>query len=164
MNIFKNRFENFGVFYPVQTFSKTRNLDFSKIPICIEANSITLENELLELAKILSSSACVIDSEKRKFLHLSAVFASNFSNHMYDIAAEILSQKDISFDLLKPLIDETAQKAIDTGARNAQTGPAVRNDQKIIQNHIEMLKNQPEFEKIYRFVSESIFKLSQKKK
>ena len=83
---------------------------------------------------------------------------------MYDIAAEILSQKDISFDLLKPLIDETAQKAIDTGARNAQTGPAVRNDQKIIQNHIEMLKNQPEFEKIYRFVSESIFKLSQKKK
>lgn len=162
INVFENRFENYGILYPLQTFSKSRKIDFTDIPICIEANSKLLEAKLLKLAKCISSSVHVIDSEKRKMLHLAAVFACNFANHMYSVATEILNQSDISFDLLKPLIAETAQKAIDSDPIKAQTGPSVRNDQNVIQKHIEMLKNNPEFEKIYRFVSDSIFKLNQK--
>jgi len=163
MDVFKDRFENYGVFYPLQTFSKSRDINFSEIPICIESNTKILENKLFELAKKLSNNAFLVNSEKRKMLHLAAVFACNFSNHMFSIATEILKQSDISFDLLKPLIFETAQKAIDSDPETAQTGPAVRNDQNVIQNHLEMLKNYPEFEKIYRFVSDSIYKLNQKK-
>ncbi|MCK5029746.1 MAG: DUF2520 domain-containing protein [Bacteroidales bacterium] len=162
MNVFENRFENYGVFYPVQTFSKSREVDFSNIPICIEANNKELENKLVDLAKCLSNSVHLIDSEKRKMLHLAAVFACNFANHMYSVATEILNKSGISFDLLKPLITETAQKAIDSDPIKAQTGPAVRNDQNVIQKHLELIKDNPEFEKIYRFVSESIYKLNQK--
>ena len=162
MDVFKDKFENCGVFYPLQTFSKDRELDFSNIPICIESNNEILESKLLNLAKCLSNSVHVIDSEKRKKLHLAAVFACNFANHMYSMATEILSQPDIPFDLLKPLIAETAQKAIDSDPLKAQTGPAVRNDQNVIKKHLKMLKDNPEFEKIYRFVSDSIFKLNQK--
>lgn len=163
MDVFKGRFENYGVFYPLQTFSRSRNIDFSNIPICIESNNQILEEKLSKLAKKLSRSVYAIDSEKRKMLHLAAVFACNFSNHMFSIATEILIQSDIPFDLLKPLIAETAQKAIDSDPGKAQTGPAVRNDQNVIQNHLEMLKDNPDFEKIYRFVSESIYKMNQKK-
>ena len=162
IDIFKGKFENYGVFYPVQTFSKSRDINFSNIPICIESNSEILENKLLNLAKCLSNSVHVIDSEKRKMLHLAAVFACNFANHMYSVATEILNQSDIPFDLLKPLIAETAQKAIDSDPQNAQTGPAVRNDQNVIKEHLEMLKDNPEYEKIYRFVSDSIYKYSLK--
>ena len=163
MDVFKDRFENYGVLYPVQTFSKFRDIDFTNIPICIESNNKILENKLIELAERLSDSVFLINSEKRKMLHLAAVFACNFANHMYSVATEILNQSDISFDLLKPLIAETAQKAIDCDPQNAQTGPAVRNDQNVIQKHLELLKDNPEFEKIYRFVSDSIYKLNQKK-
>ena len=162
MNVFENRFENYGVFYPLQTFSKFRDIDFSTVPICIEANNKKLEKILVNLAKYISNSVHLVDSEKRKMLHLSAVFACNFVNHMYSVATEILNQSDIPFDLLKPLIVETMQKAIDFDPQNAQTGPAVRNDQNIMLKHIELLKDNPEFEKIYRFVSESIYKLNQK--
>jgi predicted short-subunit dehydrogenase-like oxidoreductase (DUF2520 family) len=163
MNVFENQFKNYGVFYPLQTFSKSRNIDFSNIPICIEASNKQLEANLLKLANCLSSNVHLINSEKRKMLHLSAVFACNFANHMYSAAAEILGQSDIPFDLLKPLVTETAQKAIDSDPVKAQTGPAIRNDQGVIQKHLEMLKNNPEFEKIYRFVSNSIFTLNQRK-
>ena len=161
MNVFENRFKNYGVFYPVQTFSKSREINFSNIPVCIEASNKLLENKLFDLAKCLSKSVHLIDSEKRKMLHLSAVFACNFANHMYSAATEILNQSGISFDLLKPLIEETAQKAIDSGPAKAQTGPAVRNDLNIIKKHLEMLKDNPEFGKIYKLASESIYKLSQ---
>ncbi|HAF29013.1 MAG TPA: DUF2520 domain-containing protein [Bacteroidales bacterium] len=163
MDVFKGQFENYGVFYPLQTFSKSRNIDYSNIPICIESNTQILEEKLVKLAKRLSRSVHIVDSEKRKILHLAAVFACNFSNHMFSIATEIMNQSGIPFDLLKPLIAETAQKAIDTDPEKAQTGPAVRNDQNVIQNHLEMLKDNVEFEKIYRFVSESIYKMNQKK-
>ena len=159
LDVFKNRFKNYGVLYPLQTFSKFREIDFANIPICIEANNKILESKLIDLSKCLSDSVYVINSEKRKMLHLAAVFACNFANHMYSAATEILKQSDISFDLLKPLIAETAQKAIDCDPQNAQTGPAIRNDQNVIHKHLELLKDNPEFEKIYKFVSDSIYKL-----
>ncbi|MDA3952471.1 MAG: DUF2520 domain-containing protein [Bacteroidales bacterium] len=163
IDVFKGRFKNYGVFYPLQTFSISRNIDFSNIPICIESSNKVLENKLSNLANSLSNSVHLINSKERKWLHLSAVFASNFANHMYSQASEILSQSGVSFDLLKPLITETAQKAIDNDPIKAQTGPAIRNDQNVINKHLEMLKNNPEFEKIYRILSDSIFTLNQKK-
>ncbi len=163
IDVFKEKFENYGVFYPLQTFSKDRETDFSVVPICIEANRKKLEDILLELGKRLSNNVRIVDSNKRKKLHLAAVFACNFANHMYSIATEILKDTDLSFDFLKPLIDETAQKAIDSDPGLAQTGPAVRNDQNVIKEHLRMLKDNPEFEKIYSFVSDSIYKLNKKK-
>ncbi len=164
IDVFKDRFDNYGVFYPLQTFSKDRETDFSKIPICIEANTSVLEEILLKLGKKISENVSIVSSDKRKKLHLAAVFACNFTNHMYAIANELLHEVDIPFDSLKPLIDETAQKAISCDPEKAQTGPAVRNDQNIIQNHLDMLKEYPEFEKIYRIVSDSIYKLTEKRK
>jgi predicted short-subunit dehydrogenase-like oxidoreductase (DUF2520 family) len=163
IDVFKEKFENCGVFYPLQTFSKNREVDFSVVPICLEASNKILENKLLDLAKRLSKNVSIVDSEKRKKLHLAAVFACNFTNHMYSVATEILKDTDLSFEFLKPLINETAQKAIDSDPSLAQTGPAVRNDQNVIQEHLEILKDYPEFEKIYSFVSESIYKLNKKK-
>lgn len=162
MNIFEGLYKNFGVIYPLQTFSKSRNLDFSEIPICVEANNSDLENKLFNLSECLSKNVSVVDSEKRKMLHLAAVFACNFVNHMYSVATEILGDANIPYDFLKPLIKETATKALDSDPRKTQTGPALRNDQNVIQKHIELLKAYPEFENIYKFVSESIYKLNQK--
>jgi predicted short-subunit dehydrogenase-like oxidoreductase (DUF2520 family) len=102
--------ENTGVFYPLQTFSKKREVDFDEIPVFIESNSMKNKETLLHIANSISKSVSEINSEKRKLLHISAVFACNFVNHFYTIAAEILKSKDISFDVLKPLILETALK------------------------------------------------------
>ena len=159
INIFENKFSNYGVFYPLQTFSKARNMDFSGIPLCIEANTKPLEDILIRLAQQLTTVVELVDSQQREVLHLAAVFACNFSNHMYAAAFDILKKSGITFDLLKPLIAETVQKAMDSNPVKAQTGPAVRNDQKVISKHLEMLKDKPELEKIYRFVSESIYQL-----
>ncbi len=162
INILQPYFKDFGVFYPLQTFTKNRNIDFSEIPLCIEANNRKSENKLLVLAKSLSKKAEVINSDKRKILHLAAVFTCNFTNHMYGIGSELLKSKKINFELLHPLINETAKKANEMNPIDAQTGPAARNDKKIIDMHLKMLKDYPEFEKIYRFVSDSIFKLKNK--
>ncbi|HKL07517.1 MAG TPA: DUF2520 domain-containing protein [Bacteroidales bacterium] len=162
MRVFETYFDNFGVFYPLQTFTKSRKLEFSEIPLCIEANNSHSENKLLNLGRSLSKKVELIHSEKRKFLHLAAVFACNFTNHMYNIGSELLSEKDIDFNLLHPLINETAKKANEMNPMDAQTGPAMRKDKKTIDMHVKMLKDYPEFEKIYRFVSESIYNLNKK--
>jgi predicted short-subunit dehydrogenase-like oxidoreductase (DUF2520 family) len=163
MDIFQGLYKEYGVLYPLQTFSKSRDLDFNEIPICIEASNKLLENKLFELSSCLSKDVKIVSSEKRKKMHLAAVFVCNFVNHMYVAATELLADEDISFEILKPLINETARKAIESDPYMAQTGPAVRDDQNILQKHIEMLKEYPEFQKIYRFVSDSIYKLNQKK-
>lgn len=162
INLLNPYFKNFGVFYPLQTFTKGRLLDFSEIPICIEANNEFSQNKLLNLGQSLSNSVQFINSEKRKVLHMAAVFACNFTNHMYSIGYELLNTKAIDFNLLHPLINETAKKANELNPEKVQTGPAVRNDKKTINMHLKMLKDYPDFEKIYRFVSDSIFNLYKK--
>lgn len=148
--------ENYGVFYPLQTFSKFRDVNFTRIPFCIEANNENNETTLVELASLISKDVRVINSEQRKQLHLAAVFVSNFTNHMYAIAGEIIQEKDLPFDLLYPLISETALKVKSMTPRAAQTGPAVRNDKNIIQEHLSMLSHKPKIKKLYSFVSDSI--------
>lgn len=162
MSILDGFSSNYGVFYPLQTFSKSRKVDFSDIPICIEANHPANLLKLEELGKRLSKSVNQINSDERKTLHLAAVFANNFVNHFYAIGSEILQDKKLDFELLKPLIRETAAKIEIMNPAQAQTGPAKRNDKNIINTQLKMLHERPEFQKIYSFVSESIFQLQQK--
>jgi predicted short-subunit dehydrogenase-like oxidoreductase (DUF2520 family) len=147
---------SFGVFYPLQTFSKYRDVVFSRIPMCIEANTPENEKILIDLASLISKDVRIISSEQRKQLHLAAVFACNFVNHMYAIAHEIVQEKDIPFEILRPLIAETAAKINKMTPRAAQTGPAVRKDKNIMNEHIEMLKDS-RLKKLYNSVSDSIF-------
>jgi len=153
---------HYGVFYPVQTFSKYREVDFSPIPICIEANDSSTLLKLGQLAERLSTSVHTINSEKRKTLHLGAVFVNNFVNHFYAIGSKILQTEKLDFELLKPLIWETASKVQTMHPMEAQTGPGRRNDQGVISAQLKMLEQQPEFQKLYSFVTDSIYHFHQK--
>ncbi len=155
--------ENTGVLYPLQTFSKSREVDFSLIPVFIEANSESNENRLIELAEKISGKVAVLDSAKRKSLHIAAVFACNFVNHFYTLAANYLADQEIPFEVLHPLIEETANKATEMHPKQAQTGPAIRFDENIINNHLESLMEYPDLKELYNSISRSIFELHQTK-
>ena len=157
LTVLENYSDNIGVFYPLQTFSKNRDVEFNEIPIFVESNSDKNEQILLQLARKISNSVTVMNSEKRKMLHISAVFACNFVNHFYTIAADILKSKDISFDYLKPLILETAKKIQELEPEKAQTGPAVRFDENTINAHFNELNNFCDYQQLYMSVSKSIF-------
>jgi predicted short-subunit dehydrogenase-like oxidoreductase (DUF2520 family) len=146
----------YGVFYPLQTFSKTRDVDFSDIPVCIEASNVDSYISLNELAGEISNDVRKINSTRRQTIHLAAVFASNFTNYMYRLAEEILENENIPFDIVKPLIRETAKKIEEKPPTDAQTGPAVRKDIKIIEKHLGLLKNDPEKKEIYELLSKLI--------
>lgn len=161
LSILEKYSENVGVFYPLQTFSKNREVNFSEIPVFIEANSTENEKKLFQIAEKISGKVSVLNSEKRLYLHISAVFACNFVNHFYTIAAEVLKSEEVPFDALLPLIMETAAKVQNMEPEKAQTGPAVRFDENVISKHTEVLQSFPEFQKLYDIVSESIFKFHQ---
>lgn len=164
LDIFKDFGFHYGVIWPVQTFIKERNLDLADIPFCIEASTTYAETTLKNLALGLSPKVHLVDSEKRKIIHLAAVFACNFTNHMYFIADKLMRENRLDFDLLKPLIQETAAKILETDPETAQTGPAKRGDNQILEDHIELLKDLPGLQKIYTFVSESIAETGKNKK
>jgi predicted short-subunit dehydrogenase-like oxidoreductase (DUF2520 family) len=163
MSVFAKKKENYGVLYPLQTFSKERNIDFKKIPIFIEANSKQNELFLNDFAHFISNQVKYADSEQRKNLHLAAVFACNFVNHLYAIAEKLLAEKGIPFDNLLPLINETATKIQDISPKDAQTGPAVRFDKNSIQKHLDALNNMPNEQTIYKLLSENIFRYTHEK-
>ncbi len=130
-----------GVFYPLQTFSKQREVNFKNIPICIEAENVRDLELLRKLGECISENVVGILSEKRLKLHLAAVFVNNFVNHLYAIGSDILNKENLPFDLLKPLISETALKIETLSPKAAQTGPARRKDQKTIDKHLKLLEN-----------------------
>ena len=144
-----------GVFYPLQTFTKNKSLDFSEIPICLEAESVSDYNVLEKVAKSISKNVHTISGEQRKALHVSAVFVCNFTNHLYQIGNDICLKNTIPFQILHPLIKETAEKIKLLSPIDAQTGPAVRNDQKTIEKHIDFLTNENQKE-IYKILTKSI--------
>lgn len=158
LNIFPKEIENHGVFYPFQTFSKNKAVNFMEIPICIEANNSKFEQELIELAEQLSRNVSIINSKQRKKLHLSGVFACNFVNHLYYIAGNILSEHKIDKKMLVPLIKETADKVSELSPFQAQTGPAVRNDTESIKKHLDLLSSSPEYQQIYELFSDAIYR------
>ena len=152
-----------GVFYPLQTFSKDVDMDFSNVPICLEV----LEKNDLELLKLLSEAIGApthkINTEQRQTLHLTAVFVNNFVNQLYRIGHEITDVKNINFDILKPLILETAKKVQTVSPYNAQTGPAKRNDKKTIKKHIKLLDDEMHKE-LYELLTRSIQRTHGRKK
>jgi predicted short-subunit dehydrogenase-like oxidoreductase (DUF2520 family) len=150
--------KNHGVFYPLQTFSKAEPIDFIHVPLCLEAN--TEENmSLLQLAAMkLSPLIYEVNSEKRKILHLAGVFACNFVNHMYRLSQQIVEKQGLDFEILRPLIMETALKAQNALPADVQTGPAARNDRQTILKHEELLQKTPHLQEIYRILSDSIKK------
>lgn len=163
MDVLKSTTTNYGVFYPLQTFSEGRQADFSKIPVCIEASNEYTGKILQKLASDLSGAIFYINSEKRKALHTSAVFACNFVNHLYASAEKICDQFNLPFDLLKPLIRETSEKVMQGSPSESQTGPANRNDTDILKLHAELLSFSPELQEIYKMLSNSIMNMDTKK-
>jgi len=155
-----SRFKNCGVLYPLQTFSKERTIEFKDVPLCIEASNKEFEIELHTIALQLSTNVHMLNSAQRRECHMAAIFANNFTNHFYNIAAEMLKKKDIPFSILQPLIKETAAKIEQMHPAQAQTGPAARGDRNVVNKHIELLQGTG-LEKIYSFVSESIIKSRQ---
>lgn len=147
--------ERRGVFYPLQTFSKEKKLNFKKIPFCIEAKKSQDFNTLMRLATLLSPLVYNINSHQRKVLHIAAVFACNFSNYMYMTADNILSKEDIPLDILFPLIKETASKITKHKPKDVQTGPAVRNDEATIDAHLNYLNHGKDFE-MYKLLTNNI--------
>ena len=144
-----------GVFYPLQTFSKNKDVDFSVIPICLEAEN-TFDFRVLDtVAKSISKAVFPINSEQRKALHVAAVFVNNFTNHLYQIGQEICEENKVPFEILKPLIQETADKINTLNPTEAQTGPAKRNDSTTIEAHLEYLTNENQ-KNIYKIITQSI--------
>lgn len=159
LNVFNGFFESYGVLYPLQTFSKSVNVDFKKVPLCIEAVNDKVLNLLITIGKTLSNNVRHVSSEDRKQLHLAAVFACNFTNHMYAVGKEILEKANLSFDLLIPLIEQSTEKIKQYDPKQMQTGPAVRGDQKIMKAHMELLKDREDLKEMYDFLSKSIKKM-----
>jgi len=144
-----------GVFYPLQTFSKNKAVDFRTIPICLESQNASDFQLLEQVAKTISNQLFAVNSEQRKALHVAAVFVNNFSNHLYTIASDICNEHQLPFEILQPLIKETAEKIMVLSPSEAQTGPAKRKDQRTLDAHLEMLTN-PMQKKIYTLLTQSI--------
>ena len=149
--------ENAGVFYPLQTFSKSVSVEMKKVPFCISAKDIDFENTLLEVAKSISNYVYTINEKQRKVLHLAAVFACNFSNQMYAVAEDLLKKSDLDFEMLKPLIAETTNKIIKNSPLSVQTGPAQRKDMQTIENQINLLEDD-DLKSIYKLITNQILK------
>lgn len=143
-----------GVFYMLQTFSKEKEVDFSKIPFCLEAENKEDLQLLEKLAKILGDKVYHINSTQRKSLHVAAVFVNNFTNHLYKIGYDICQKNNVPFEVLMPLIEETSDKIKTVSPENAQTGPAKRNDKSTIENHLNLLSEKQK--EIYKILTKSI--------
>jgi predicted short-subunit dehydrogenase-like oxidoreductase (DUF2520 family) len=156
MQLLQEKTSRYGVFYPLQTFSRDVPIDFSRVPLCLEASDAGTLALLEDLAFKLSENVSRVSTEQRRKLHLAAVFACNFVNHMYAQAAEVLKDNDLLFELLRPLISETARKVMMADPKNVQTGPARRHNKGIIEKHLEMLEKHPGLQEMYQFVSKSI--------
>lgn len=151
-----------GVLYPLQSFTRSKRVDFKTIPLFVESSTEVAERQLLTLARALSQKVRKITSEERKALHVAAVFASNFPNHMLSIAKSILKANSLEFELLKPLIRETVDKALTLDPEQAQTGPAVRGDLEVLDRHMDFLQEDERVAEVYRVISQHIVDTYQK--
>ena len=163
LDVFPEEAEHKGVIYPLQTFSKNRKVKFMSLPVFIEASDSRTAEVLSEIAGSLGSKVYFADTEHRQKLHLAAVFACNFTNHMLTLGKKLAYDAGYSFEELKPLVEETFLKAAEMGPDNSQTGPAVRNDKNTIRKHLELLSYDHDLKRIYREISGSVFKYYNRK-
>jgi predicted short-subunit dehydrogenase-like oxidoreductase (DUF2520 family) len=143
-----------GVFYMLQTFSKEKEVDFATVPFCLEAENKEDYLLLETVAKAIGVKIYTINARQRKALHVAAVFVNNFTNHLYKIGNDICEEHQVPFEILHPLIQETSEKIKTLSPEKAQTGPAVRNDDKTIENHLELLEKKQQL--IYKLITQSI--------
>lgn len=148
--------KHFGVMYPLQTFSKMRNLYLKHVPFFLEANAAETMNDLQKLAACYTENAWEVNSHVRKQIHLAAVLSNNFINHLLGYSKNLLDEVDMPFEILHPLLKETIEKAMLLGPENAQTGPALRRDRNTIGAHLESLQNKPELQDYYKLITKLI--------
>ena len=156
MSCFEGKALRYGVFYPMQTFSKTKDVDFERIPVFIEGNSIETEDVIRSLANKLTQRVIRLSSADRKYLHLAAVWACNFTNYCYMVASDILGEHGISFDVMLPLINETTEKIQKISPKEAQTGPAVREDRNVMSKQLELMNGKEDLQELYKMLSKGI--------
>lgn len=163
LDIFPSRLKHTGVFYPLQTFSADRELDFKDIPFFLEASDTFTSEVLSNLAGSISEKINFADAEHRRLLHISAVFVSNFTNYMLSAGKKVAGDGGFEFEILRPLINETISKALDRGPELSQTGPAFRNDQGTIDKHLALLSFSPDLQNLYKEITKSIMSFYNKK-
>lgn len=156
MSVWEGHAQRYGVLYPMQTFSKQREVDFASVSFFVEAGGAEERKILKELSLSLSQKVYEATSAQRTYLHMAAVFACNFANHMYALSARLLEKQGLPFDAMLPLIDETARKVHILHPAEAQTGPAVRKDSNVMNKHLDMLADTPDLQDIYGMISKSI--------
>ena len=164
MDIFRPFTAHYGVIYPLQTFSRHRKIDFRQIPVCLEANSISNMERLNRLVSEISEDVRSVPSDQRRLLHLAAVFACNFPNYMYRVAEGIVNSAKLDFDILRPLILETAMKVQEAGPLESQTGPARRGDREVMEKHLALLSTNPDLQRLYKEISGQIGHMESKGK
>lgn len=163
LDVFPARVRNRAVLYPLQTFTKGREINLREVPVLIEGNNPHALESVREVAHDLSDRVLAVDSEKRRLIHVAAVFANNFTNYMYTVGEELVREAGQDFSILKPLILETTDKALDARSpRDVQTGPAVRNDFETRSRHTELLAQKPYLQNIYINISKNIWETSKK--
>ena len=156
MSCFEGKALHYGVFYPMQTFSKTKDVDFERIPVFIEGNSIETEDVIRSLANKLTQRVIRLSSADRKYLHLAAVWACNFTNYCYTVASDILGEHGIPFDVMLPLINETTEKIQKISPKEAQTGPAARGDRNVMSKQLELMNGKEDLQELYQMLSRGI--------
>lgn len=160
MDVLAEHGDRAGVLYPLQTFTRQIPMDYGNIPFMLEAGSEQTLQLLVQLADGISGRYMVLDSESRMQVHVAAVFACNFSNHMSAIAEQLLHDRDLEFSILRPLVEQTMLKIDSASPRDAQTGPAARNDRGTLESHLAMLQDKHEIHELYRLISENIYRTS----
>ena len=158
LDLFPEHIKRKGVFYPLQTFSRERRVDFNELPILLESSDLQSSEMLQNLAVSLGGITHFVSTEQRQMIHLAAVFICNFTNHMLTEGKLVALKAGVPFKILYPLIKETVSKAMGIGPEKSQTGPAMRNDQNTIEKHLELLSFSPELQKIYSEITLSIIK------
>ena|ERR1043165_5283731 len=156
MQLLQNTSAGYGIFYPLQTMKKSQKVDFKNVPVLIEGDSEETTKKLESLAKTISQNVHRVDEQQRQWIHVAAVFANNFTNHLYGVSEAMLTSHGLPFDILKPLIFRSIENLQSQSPANLQTGPAVRNDTKTIEKHLMLLGDDTRLQKIYEILTQSI--------
>lgn len=158
LDVFPSGLKHTGVFYPLQTFTQGRKVGFRDLPFFLEASDQSSSDVMADMVRLLGAEVHFTDHSKRQIIHLAAVFACNFTNHMFTAGKKITGRAGLPFSVMEPLINETVNKALELGPENSQTGPAFRSDKETIKRHIDLLSFSPELQKIYKEITESIIR------
>ncbi len=162
IDIFPGRIAHKGVFYPLQTFSAGRDVDFEGLPFLLESSDRQSSDILADLVASVGGRSYFVNTDQRILVHLAAVFICNFSNHMLTLGKQISGKAGVPFEIFYPLLQETASKVMELGPERSQTGPALRNDKNTIEKHLELLSFSPELQKMYNELSMSIINFHNK--